>query len=57
MRKIHMETPRLVLKTLGPNSAGKTLAFYEDNKNFQQILHNDKLSICETPPQLICHTV
>ena len=33
MRKIHMETPRLVLKTLGPNSAGKTLAFYEDNKN------------------------
>ena len=34
MKKIHFETPRLILRTLGPTFASKTLTFYENNKDF-----------------------
>ena len=34
MRKIHFETQRLILKTLGPPYANKVLSFYETNRTF-----------------------
>jgi len=34
MKKIYFETPRLILRTLSPLYANKTLSFYENNKYF-----------------------
>jgi len=34
MKKIHIETQRLTLRTLGPSFASKILSFYENNKKF-----------------------
>jgi ribosomal-protein-alanine N-acetyltransferase len=34
MKKVYLETDRLILKTIGPQYASKILAFYESNKDF-----------------------
>ena len=34
MRKLSLETDRLILKTIGPSYASRTLNFYERNKEF-----------------------
>lgn len=48
MRKIHIETPRLIIRTLGPSYASKTLAFYENNKDFLEEYEPLRLSFFYT---------
>ena len=34
MRKVQLESPRLIIKTITPSQASKVLAFYMENKDF-----------------------